>query len=104
MPSSNNGAFMLQIKWLRKAEQNLESAYNYLNEENPVAAQKFIQEVFDLTNLLRTSPAMGRMGRVAGTRELVLAHFSYLLPYRVRGEQIHILRVFNTNQKLPFNW
>lgn len=89
------------IKWLRKAEQDLESAYNYLNEENPVAAQKFIQEVFDLTNLLRTSPAMGR---VAGTRELVLAHFSYLLPYRVIGEQNHILRVFNTNQKLPFNW
>lgn len=95
---------MLQIKWLRKAEQNLEAAYNYLNEENPIAAQKFIQEVYELTNLLRTAPAMGRNGRVAGTRELILAHFPYLLPYRVRGEQIQILRVFNTNQKPPLSW
>jgi toxin ParE1/3/4 len=95
---------MLQIKWLRKAEQNLEAAYNYLNEENPIAAQKFIQEVYELTNLLRTAPAMGRNGRVAGTRELVLAHFPYLLPYRVWGEQIQILRVFNTNKKPPLSW
>jgi len=95
---------MLQIKWLRKAEQNLEAAYNYLNEENPKAAQKFIQEVYESTNLLRAAPAMGRNGRVAGTRELILAHFPYLLPYRVRGEQIQILRVFNTNQKPPLSW
>lgn len=33
------------IKWLRKAEQN------------PIAAQNFIQEVYDLTNLLRTARA-----------------------------------------------
>jgi hypothetical protein len=45
MPSSNNGALMLQIKWLRTAERN------------PIAAQNFIQEVYDLTNLLRTARA-----------------------------------------------
>lgn len=33
------------IKWLRKAEQN------------PIAAQNFIQEVYELTNLLRTARA-----------------------------------------------
>ena len=95
---------MLQIKWLNKALRNLDDAYSYLYQENPVAAQRFIQEVYAQIELLKLTPAMGRDGRIAGTRELVVAHFPYLIPYRVRGEQIQILRVFHTNQKPPNAW
>jgi len=62
------------------------------------------QEVHDQTKLLITNPAMGRPGRVTGTRELVVAHFPYVIPYRLRGEEIQILRIFNTNQKPPIAW
>lgn len=103
-PNLNNGASMLRIRWLRKALKNLDDAYNYLYQENPSAAQRFVQEVHDQTELLITTPAMGRPGRVTGTRELVVAHFPYVIPYRLRAEEIQILRVFNTNQKHPDNW
>ena len=44
---------------------------------------------------------MGRPGRIAGTRELVVTRFSYILPYRVRNESVEILRVFHSARKWP---
>jgi toxin ParE1/3/4 len=44
---------------------------------------------------------VGRPGRVPGTRELVIAHMPYIVPYRVRGEAIQILRVYHSARRWP---
>jgi hypothetical protein len=46
-------------------------------------------------DLLKKNPAMGRTGRVAGTQELVVAETPCIIPYRVRGDAVEILRVFH---------
>jgi toxin ParE1/3/4 len=38
---------------------------------------------------------------VPGTRELVLPHFPYVIPYRVREQRIEILHVLHTSRKWP---
>ena len=88
----------MRIEWLKKAASNLEEAYEFMAKENPVAASEFINEVFRLSRLLLDSPSLGRPGRVPGTRELVLPNYPYLIPYRIRGEQVQILRLFHTRQ------
>ena len=45
--------------------------------------------------LLIDHPSLGRAGRVPGTRELVVPDTPYLVPYRVRGMRIEILRIFH---------
>ena len=94
----------MQVKWLRKAALNLEDAHDYLAKENPRVAQEFVFEVYRVVNLLVAQPAMGRPGRVPGTRELVLQPYPFLIPYRVKGEEIQILRVFHTRLRLPSHW
>ena len=47
---------------------------------------------------------MGRAGRVPGTREFVALNTRYLVPYRVGGETVEILRVFHTSRRLPERW
>ncbi|MCA2486200.1 type II toxin-antitoxin system RelE/ParE family toxin, partial [Vibrio parahaemolyticus] len=74
----------MQIKWLKKALINLEHSAEYLQEQNPQSARDFVKEVHELTELLKANPAMGRPGRVFGTRELILQKFPYLIPYRVK--------------------
>lgn len=44
---------------------------------------------------------MGRPGRVPGTRELVLPHFPYVIPYRVREQRAEVLHVLHTSRKWP---
>ncbi|BDA63144.1 type II toxin-antitoxin system RelE/ParE family toxin [Shewanella xiamenensis] len=94
----------MQVRWLRKAAQNLEDAYDYLAKDNPKVAQAFVLDVYRLVNLLTTQPAMGRAGRVAGTRELVVQDYPFIIPYRVHQDEIHILRVFHTKLRLPSHW
>jgi plasmid stabilization system protein ParE len=46
-------------------------------------------------------PALGRPGRVPGTRELVVSGTPYILPYRVQGETVQILHVLHGAQRWP---
>ncbi|QGG24816.1 type II toxin-antitoxin system RelE/ParE family toxin [Klebsiella variicola] len=94
----------MEIKWLRKAIANLEAEFRYIAEDDPQAAERFVNEVWRLTQLLKEQPAMGREGRVPETRELILHNYPYIIPYRVRNKTIQILRVFHTHQKTPIKW
>ena len=44
---------------------------------------------------------MGRVGRVRGTRELVIAGTPYIAAYRVKGRVILILRILHGAQLWP---
>ncbi|MGX9860625.1 type II toxin-antitoxin system RelE/ParE family toxin [Enterobacter hormaechei subsp. steigerwaltii] len=94
----------MEIKWLRKAIANLEAEFRYIAEDDPQAAERFVNEVWRLTQLLKEQPAMGREGRVPETRELILHNYPYIIPYRVRNNTIQVLRVFHTHRRLPVNW
>ncbi|MGZ8341172.1 MAG: type II toxin-antitoxin system RelE/ParE family toxin [Telluria sp.] len=52
------------------------------------------------TNKLADFPDIGRPGRVMGTRELII-HPNYVIPYRVRGEFVDILRVQHVARRWP---
>ena len=40
-------------------------------------------------------PQIGRIGRIPDTRELIVAHTPFVVPYRVRGDEVRILAVFD---------
>lgn len=89
----------MKIKWLRKALRNLEQAYEYIfSKENPEAACQTAQKIQSAVGQLSNYPLMGRPGRVAGTRELVISPISYIVAYRVRGDAIEILRILHTSR------
>lgn len=91
----------MRVKWLRRALANLDEEATHIAQDSPKTAAEFIDHLFASAALLADHPRMGRSGRVPGTRELVVTRFSYILPYRVRGETVEILRVFHTARKWP---
>jgi len=91
----------VRVRWLRKALANLEAEADYIAQDNPAAANRIVQSVLHAVSLLRKNPALGRSGRVAGTRELVVSGTPYIVPYRVRGDTVEILRVFHGARKWP---
>lgn len=94
----------MQVRWLRTALKNLDSEASYISTDDPKAAQLVVDRILNAVNALAEQPALGRPGRVAGTRELIVAKTRYIVPYRVRGEIVEILRVFHTSRRLPPNW
>ncbi|HET9114114.1 MAG TPA: type II toxin-antitoxin system RelE/ParE family toxin [Burkholderiales bacterium] len=91
----------MQIRWLRRALENLDDEAAYIATDNPRTAAEFVLHMRDSAVMLADHPNMGRPGRIAGTRELVVTRFSYILPYRVRGGAVEVLRVFHTARKWP---
>jgi len=94
----------MKIKWLKTALKNLDQEAEYIAEDNPVAAAKIVKQIIHTVGLLSSNPSMGRTGRIHGTRELVIDHISYIIPYRIRGNNVEILRVFHTSRRPPAKW
>jgi len=94
----------MRVRWLRTALRNLDEEAAYIAAEDPVAARAVVERVLNAVETLADHPAIGRPGRVPGTRELAVPKTRYIVPYRVRGETVEVLRVFHTSRRLPTKW
>lgn len=93
----------MRIIWLRRALESQREAIDYVSLENPEAALQQLDEIERQTDLLAEFPEMGRVGRIAGTRELVINKTPFILVYRVQVDlqTIEILRLLHGARKYP---
>jgi toxin ParE1/3/4 len=92
----------VKIIWSPRAIRDLESLRAFIARENPGAARRVALEIVEtVETALPVTPHIGRPGRVAGMRELVITGSPFVVPYRVKAERIQILRVFHGARKWP---
>lgn len=91
----------MPIIWLERALDDFSEAVSYLEQRNPQAAQAFAERINAALKYLRDFPKSGRVGRVAGTRELVVAHTHYIIPYRKKEQRIELLAVMHDAREWP---
>ncbi len=91
----------MQIKWLRIALEDIDEIAEYIKKDNPAAAQRVVEIIYNSVNVLSVNPQIGRSGRVAGTRELILREVPFIVPYRIHEEAIEILRVLHAAREWP---
>lgn len=89
------------LRWTRRALRRLDEIAAYIEKDEPLAAARVVSRIVSAAETLTEQPAMGRIGRIENTRELVLRDVSYILPYRVRNDDIQILTVLHTSQNWP---
>lgn len=89
----------MALKWTRTALRSVDDIAGFIAQDNPTRATSFVRELKDAVTKLQVHPGMGRAGRVPGTRELVL-HKNYIAIYRVRGDDVEILRLHHVAQNL----
>jgi len=94
----------MRVKWLRKALRNLDEEASYIASDDAKAARLVVGRIVGAVAMLADQPGLGRPGRVPGTRELIVKKTRYIVPYRVRGQTVEILRVFHTSRRLPEKW
>ena len=89
----------MALKWTKAALRSVDDIASFIAQDNPTRATSFVRELKDAVTKLQVHPGMGRAGRVPGTRELVL-HKNYIAIYRVRGDDVEILRLHHAAQNL----
>ena len=91
----------MQVRWLKRALANLKEEADYIAQDDLQAAIRVVLRIEESVALLAEHPDLGRVGRVPGTRELIVPNTPYLIPYRVRGKRVDILRVFHGRRRWP---
>ena len=93
----------MQIRWTKKALNNLDAAVKYIAKANPTNDRMIAQKIWDSVQLLTTQPGFGRPGRIDGTRELIIGGLPFIVPYLEQECAIIILRIIHTSMKWPEN-
>ena len=91
----------LTIRWTSRALHRLNHIAAHIQKDNPQAAARVVSRIVTAVDLLAEQPAMGRIGRIKTTHELVLADIPYIIPYRVTDTYVDILTVMHAAQKWP---
>lgn len=89
----------MKIRWFLQARKDLDALFSYIARDSISAAEKEAKRVTNAVAGLEANPAIGRPGRVAETRELVIA--PYIIAYRVKPGSIQILRVMHSAMDWP---
>jgi toxin ParE1/3/4 len=90
------------IVWTEQAIQQLDQAHDYiaLSNSEKVAA-RVTKLIVSSVQRLSTFPMSGRLGRVRGTRELVVSNSPFVAAYRIEHERIVILAIYHGAQQWP---
>jgi toxin ParE1/3/4 len=80
---------------------DLEAIVDYIGAENARAALAVWDEIESQVERLARYPYSGRIGRVEGTRELVVSRTPYIVGYTVREDAVLILRVLHGARQWP---
>jgi toxin ParE1/3/4 len=83
------------------AEQDLEAAYDYVQQDNKDAARRLVKRILSGVGMLSRHPLAGRESRVRGTRELVVAGTPYVIAYRIHRDEIQILAILHGARRWP---
>ena len=91
----------MQIQWSENAKVQLQSAHEYVEEDNRIAAKQQSAAVVRAIEQLAHFPEMGRQGRVAGTRELVIQGTPLVVAYSFQRNTVYILAVLHGARRWP---
>ena len=89
----------MAVKWLSSALQSFSDIADRIAEDKAERAVTFVREIREKTELLADFPSVGRAGRVAGTRELVV-HKNYVVTYRMKEKNVEIIRIHHSSKIL----
>jgi toxin ParE1/3/4 len=94
----------MKLRYTPRAKLDLAEIHDYIAQENPPVARRIILRIRSAAKTLLQNSQIGRIGRIAGTRELTVGSFPFMLAYRIESEEIQILAVVHTARLWPENF
>ena len=94
----------MKIVWSPLAVERASEIVDYIAQDKPLAAEKWIQTVFSKVEQLRLNPEIGRIVPEINDhlfRELIYGN--YRIIYHIETKQISILTVRHGKQILPID-
>jgi toxin ParE1/3/4 len=89
------------VRWSPEAAADFAAIVDYIQKQNPSAAERVARTIYDGVISLARFPRQGRIGRERDTRELIFSPLPFIVVYRVKDDAVEIVRVLHGSQKWP---
>ena len=94
----------MKIIWSPLAINRASEIADYIAQDKPSAAKRWINEVFTKVEQLKFSPQIGRVvPEISGNKFRELIYGNYRIIYRMEIKQISILTIRHGKQILPID-
>ena len=99
----------MRVRWTDPARTDFLQILGYIARDNPAAAARVGRRLLSAVDGLAAQPRLGRPGRIAGTRELVIPRLPYVAIYRIvdlapaATTQVEVLRILHGARQWPTN-
>lgn len=90
----------MRVAWLVRALDDLDAIERYIEPDNPAAARAVERRIGEAAAVLGSHPRLGRPGRIARTRELVVPGTPYIV-YTLGEDRVTILAVMQGARAWP---
>jgi addiction module RelE/StbE family toxin len=95
----------MKVRWTEPAVNQLHHIFAYIASDNARAAYRTVGRIRETILRMARMPHGGRVGRIAGTREVSVPGISYLVAYRIVDQivdpSVHVLAIFHGSQQWP---
>lgn len=89
---------------LARAARDLAKIESHISKESHEAAISVASRLKKAFALVTDRPEVGRPTSFHGIREWSVPGLPYVIPYRIRGDLVEILRVFHSSRQRPRRW
>ena len=92
---------MIKIRWTHEALLRLFEIEDFISQDNPDRARKFVDQIIEHTESLPDNPFSGRtVPEISNPDMRELIFKKYRIVYRINGDDIDILTVFEGHRLL----
>ena len=87
---------MAEIAWTEEAQRWLEDIYEYIAADNPAAAARTVERIYDRAQHLKKFPEIGQRYATSSRNVRILLYEHYRIVYLVKDDgNIDVLGVFH---------
>jgi len=91
----------MKIRFTPNAYTDIGEVYDYIAGDNPVVAQRVLDQIESMIDHLVEHPSLGHLGRVSDTRELVIPNTPYIVAYELSSSFVDILAIIHSSKRWP---
>jgi toxin ParE1/3/4 len=101
-PKRASGPGTYRLRWSRRAEADLEEIHDYIADDDPAAAKRWIEKLLERGRKAGIVPLAGRVVpefKREDLREVFVR--TYRIVYRITSHEVQVLTVFEGHRLFP---
>ena len=93
----------MNARWTKSAIRQWEETFEYIEADNPTAARRIAESIFDVIDMLAVHPYAGRTRTTKATRQFAVPRSPYVIAYELdlSGDLLWVVAIFDGRRRWP---